>query len=129
MRSRGKIMRSLVLFALSACTAAEQPATFSEVYEEILSLSCGFSSCHGGTAGAPYLNTNQEAYESLVEVESNAKDGAVLVIPDDPDNSYLIRKMEAASDIEGDPMPPSSPLDPEVIERVRSWIADGAQQN
>ena len=122
-------MRLMVFFGLSACAAAEQPATFSEVYEEILSLSCGFSSCHGGSAGAPYLGSAQEAYESLVDVASYAKEGAILVIPGDPDNSYLIQKMEAAPNIEGDPMPPSSLLDAEIVERVRSWIADGAQQN
>ena len=122
-------MRLFVCLGLSACTAAEPPATFSEVYEEILFLSCGFGSCHGGSAGAPYLNDAQEAYDSLVNAESNAKDGAVLVIPGDPDNSYLIQKMEGAPGIEGDEMPPSSSLEPETIERVRSWIADGARQN
>ena len=75
------------------------------------------------------ISLNQEAYDSLVNAESNAKDGAVLVIPGDPDNSYLIQKMEGAPGIEGDEMPPSSSLEPETIERVRSWIADGARQN
>ena len=122
-------MRLFFLLGLSACTAAEPPATFTEVYEDILFQSCGFSSCHGGSAGAPYLSDPQEAYDSLVDAESNAKEGAILVVPGDPDNSYLIQKMEAAPDIVGDEMPPSSPLDSEVIERIRSWIADGAQQN
>ncbi len=122
-------MRFSIFLALSACTSAQVPATFTEVYNDILFPSCGFSSCHGGSAGAPYLSDAEQAYESLVDAESKDKSGAILVRPGDPDNSYLIQKLEDAPDIEGDAMPPSFSMDPEIIERVRSWIEDGALKN
>ena len=122
-------MRHFFLISLCACTSAEAPATFTEVFDEIFSQSCAFSTCHGGSAGAPFLTDSEAAYTSLVGAESTDKEGAILVIPGDPDNSYLVQKMEDDSGIEGDAMPPSSPLGTDVIERVRSWIEDGAQEN
>lgn len=122
-------MRLLIALAFVGCTPAETPATFTEVFDEILFQSCGFSSCHGGSAGAPFLTDAEEAYASLVDAESNAKEDAILVVPGNPDQSYLIQKLENAAGIAGDAMPPSSPLSDETIERVRSWIEDGAQKN
>ena len=42
----------------------------------------------------------------------------------DAANSYLIKKMEGASDIEGDVMPPSGSIDQARANRVRRWIDD-----
>jgi hypothetical protein len=122
-------MRLLIALAFVGCTPVESPATFTEVFDEILFQSCGFSSCHGGSAGAPFLTEAEDAYDSLVGVESNSKANAVLVVPGNPDQSYLIQKLENAEGITGDAMPPSSPLSDEAIERIRSWIEDGAQKN
>ena len=47
-----------------------------------------------------------------------------LITPGDAANSYLIKKMEGASDIEGDVMPPSGSISQERINRVRRWIDD-----
>ncbi len=53
---------------------------------------------------------------------------AVLrVAPMDPDNSYLIRKLEGAAGITGAQMPLGGPaLDQAVIDEIRQWIMDGA---
>ena len=49
------------------------------------------------------------AYNNLVNVPSRGKAGATLVIPGDPDNSYLIQKLEGRSDIAGSRMPLNGP--------------------
>jgi hypothetical protein len=122
-------MRFLMSLAFAGCTSVQSPATFTEVFDDVLSQSCAFSTCHGGSAGAPFLRESQAAYESLVDVESNSKENAILVVPGNPDESYLIQKIENSEGIDGESMPPSSPLTDETIERIRSWIEDGAQQN
>jgi hypothetical protein len=71
------------------------------------------------------------AYAQLVNVASSAKSGAVRVIPGDPDNSYLIHKIEGAPDIVGQRMPRTSGpfLTPGQILIIRTWIRQGAQNN
>lgn len=114
------------LFSCGAEEAPPVPATFAEVYDDILALSCGFSTCHGGGAGGFYLGELSEAYGALVNVESAEAAGETLVIPGDADNSYLIHKLEGAAGIVGGLMPPSSPISNEAMDRVRSWINAGA---
>ena len=55
-------------------------------------------------------------------MESRVFGGRKLIIQGDAANSYLIKKMEGASDIEGDVMPPSGSIDSARINRVRRWI-------
>jgi hypothetical protein len=46
----------------------------------------------------------------------------------DPDNSYLIQKLEGTAS-EGAQMPfGGPPLDQAVIDDIRQWIADGAER-
>ena len=126
MLARSILSNSLALGLLGACTSEEPAPTFTEIYAEVLFPSCGFSSCHAGSAGAPFLETEESAFSSLVGAESNNVSGAILVISGDPDNSYLIQKLEDDPGITGNPMPPSSPLPEEKIEAVREWILAGA---
>jgi hypothetical protein len=118
-------MRFLAPILLLSC-GAENPATFTEVYENILEPSCGFSSCHGGGAGGFFLGDMHTTYGSLVNAESADAEGEILVVPGDANSSYLILKLEDAEGIVGDAMPPAQPLPKEKIERVRSWIDAGA---
>jgi hypothetical protein len=47
-----------------------------------------------------------------------------------PDNSYLVHKIEGAPSITGSRMPlGGAPLDPALIANVRAWITAGAQNN
>ena len=57
-------------------------------------------------------------------MESRVFGDRKLITPGDAANSYLIKKMEGASDIEGDVMPPSGSISQERINRVRRWIDD-----
>lgn len=103
-----------------------EPASFTEVRDEILLNSCAFSSCHGDQGSAGLTLTTEGSYDALVNVPSTKSDGEVLVIPGDADGSYLVKKMEGAEGIVGDIMPPGAGLPEEKIQAVRSWIDNGA---
>jgi len=119
---------------LWACTS--EPAdtdvvldpTFTNVHEEILQPSCSFSACHG--SGAGYLELVGDAstnHAVLVGIVSFGSPEETLVIPGDPDGSYLVKKIDGAEGIEGDPMPPpGGGLSEEQIALVRAWIEAGA---
>jgi len=101
--------------------------SFDEVLTDVLIPSCGFGSCHGSGAGQLDITADTTPAD-LVNVESRQLDGALLVIPGDAEQSYLIRKLVGTSDIEGGPMPlPNGGLDPDRIQMVRDWINTGAQ--
>jgi mono/diheme cytochrome c family protein len=87
--------------------------------------------CHTSTGRNPAggLNLNPEgAYEQLVNAPSVGKPGAVRVIPGDPDNSYVLQKLEGTAGIAGRRMPTTGPpfLTDGQIKIVRRWIAIGA---
>ena len=70
------------------------------------------------------------AYNSLVGVASPAKPGAIRVIPGDPENSYIIHKLEGRQDIVGTPMPRGNALLTEgQILVIKRWIELGAPNN
>jgi len=98
-----------------------EPATFEEVLADVLVPSCGFDSCHG--SGAGYLRIhNGQTEDEWLEMQSNVIADTALITPGNAALSYLIMKMEDATTIEGDVMPPSGSLSTDRIERVRSWI-------
>ena len=97
------------------------PATFEEVLADVLVPSCGFDSCHG--SGAGYLRIHgAQTEDEWIEKESTVVADLKLITPGDASRSYLIMKMEGASTIQGDIMPPSGAIATDRIARVRSWI-------
>ncbi len=79
--------------------------------------------CHDDFSPSAGLDlTRANSYAELVNQPSARKNGAILVIPFDPENSYLLQKMEGADGIVGRAM--SYGLDRNQI--VRDWIAGGA---
>lgn len=113
-----------LLLLLIACKGATP--TFTQVDEEILVPSCGFSSCHGAGTGDLTLGAGDD-YAALVEVPSVGSPDDVLVVPGDADASYLVWKLEGADGIVGEPMPPpTGGLDADRIAMVRDWIDGGA---
>lgn len=71
------------------------------------------------------------AYAALVGVASSGKPDAVRVIAGNPDSSYLIKKLEGASDIVGVRMPRGNGpyLTAGQILVIRRWIEIGAPNN
>jgi len=111
--------------------------TFSSIQQEI--FSSGDSSgrpactnCHNAI-GSRFNGLDLTAavsYNNLVNVRSPVKAGAVRVIPGDPENSYLIHKLEGRSTIAGVRMPLNGPyLEAGQILVIRRWIEIGAPNN
>ena len=50
------------------------------------------------------------------------------VTPGDPDNSYLIQKLEGTAAVGGQMPAIGGPLNQAVIDDIRLWITNGAQQ-
>ena len=147
---RGYVIASVVLAAglVSACderlsdltgpTPDLQP-TFQSIQREIFDtrdssgrLAC--TQCHnaGGSRFAGGLDlTAGASHASLVNAASRTKPGAVRVIPGDPDNSYMMHKLEGRPGIVGERMPRSS--GPYLTEGqmlvIRTWIARGARND
>jgi hypothetical protein len=109
--------------------------TFSSIRTEILETTdqAGRNACincHNAIGRQPAggLNMRTDPYAALVNQPSRQRPGAILVIPGDPDNSYLIRKLEGGPNISLLRMPASGPpyLTPGQILVIRRWIANGA---
>lgn len=128
-----RILPVIALIALAACGKdgeSDDAPTFTEVRDEVFVPSCALAGCHGdqpGEAGL-YLGADMDLGQ-LVNEPSIDDPEQIRVIPGDPDNSYLIKKMERAPDIYGDPMPPPFGADEDTVELVRAWIAAGAKDN
>ena len=98
------------------------PVSYEEALTEVLIPSCGFDSCHGSGAGYLRIYENQTEAEWL-DMQSNVLPSRRMVIPGNAANSYLIKKMEDSTDIEGEGMPPpDGGLSGYRIGMVRSWI-------
>ena len=93
----------------------------------------GCTNCHTSTGRNPSsgMNLNHDvAYDQLVNVPARNKPGAMRVIPGDVNNSYIIHKIEGASDIAGVRMPQRGPyLTDGQILIIKRWIAIGAPRN
>lgn len=90
--------------------------------------------CHtnvGRTPTANLLLTEGNAYQSLVGQPSRAKTGAILVVPGDPDDSYLMHKLAGRADIVGARMPRSNGpyLTAGQMSIIRRWIQLGARND
>ena len=70
------------------------------------------------------------SYNNLVNVASRQRPGVVRVVPDDPDSSYLIHKLEGGPNIAGVRMPLNGPyLTEGQVLVIRRWIEIGAPNN
>jgi hypothetical protein len=92
------------------------------------------TTCHTNVGRTPTggLNlTSGAAYNALVGVASLQKPGEVLVVPGNPDASYLIKKLEGDAGIVGKRMPRNGPpyLTAGEILVIRRWIELGAKND
>lgn len=113
--------------------------TFASIQREIFNtqdssgrLAC--IQCHtpSGIAVATGLFlTDGVSYGNLVGRQSRLRPGETLVIPGDPANSYLVRKLEGGPNINGLRMPRTEGpflTDGQMLV-IRRWIAEGAANN
>ena len=99
----------------------------SVIEQRIFQPSCTFSSCHGADSPKAGLSLTGSTYEKLVNQGSTQVSGRFLVLPEDPDGSYLLEKLSDDSPTFGTRMPyASDPLPAEKIAAIRKWIESGA---
>ena len=113
--------------------------TFSSIQRDIFSAadSSGRSACTAchrlvgrGPADGGLNLVGDAAYGGLVNAPAVFKRGAIRVIPGDPENSYLIHKLEGRSGIAGVRMPDGGPfLSEGQILVIKRWIELGAPNN
>lgn len=123
---------------LTGPTPNLQP-TFASIQREIFNtqdssgrLAC--TPCHTNVGRTPAGNLNLvdgASYAALVGRPSALKPGETFVIPGDPDNSYLVKKLEGAAGINGLRMPRNNGpfLTQGQMLVIRRWIAQGAANN
>jgi uncharacterized protein (TIGR03118 family) len=115
-------------------TVGPAAATLTQVQADIFTPIC--SGCHNGSQpangplpGSQNLSAGQ-TFLNIVGVASREQPGLMRVKAGDPDNSYLVRKVEGAAGITGAQMPFGGPaLSQAQIDEIRSWIAGGALNN
>lgn len=114
--------------------------TFTSIQQNIFTTTdsagrAACTNCHttaGGRVPPAGMDLGSpNAHAQLVNVASNAKPGAIRVIPGDPENSYLIHKVEGRTGIAGLRMPRSGPpyLTEGQIRVIKRWIELGALNN
>jgi len=140
-------MKSIVLFSarlwivvavclvLASCEHAdpldpdELEPTLASIQANIFDVSCALSGCHTGSNPPMGLDLSAgQSQNDLVGVGSEEVPAFERVDPGNPDESYLIMKIEGDSRIVGARMPLGrAPLPGEQIAVIREWILDGAQ--
>jgi hypothetical protein len=113
--------------------------TLSSIQTEIFNTtdSSGRQSCiqcHSDDGRVPAGNLvllEGRSYAMLVGVASSQKAGATRVVAGDPENSYLIHKLEGRADIIGQRMPRTGGpfLAEGQIRIIKRWIEDGAKND
>jgi hypothetical protein len=123
---------------LAGPTPDLQP-TFSSIQREIFNttdssgrLACiGCHTDQGRTPSGGLLLLEGRSYQALVGVASRFKAGATLVVPGDPDHSYMIHKLDGAPDMVGSRMPRGTGpfLTSGQMQIIRRWIELGAKND
>jgi hypothetical protein len=100
-------------------------ADFNSIQENIFTPIC--SVCHVGAAAPEGLRLDAaDSYNLLVSVPSTEVPSILRVKPGDPDNSYIIQKLEGHAAV-GARMPFGGPyLSTATVAFIRQWITDGA---
>ncbi len=102
-------------------------ATLPSIQAHIFTPIC--TACHAGAAAPEGLMLDAaNSYGLLVDVPSVQAPDLMRVEPGNPDDSYLIQKLEGTAAV-GARMPEGGPPLPQSdINVIRQWITEGAQQ-
>ena len=115
-------------------TVGPPAVTLTQLQTQVFTPLC--SGCHNGSQpsggalpGSQNL-TAEHTFSNIVGVASLEQPNLMRVKPGDPDNSYLIHKVEGTAGITGAQMPLGGPpLSQATIDQIRSWISSGAPNN
>ena len=105
-------------------------ATLGRIQNEIFTPSCATAGCHSGNSPPDGLNLSAGmAYTNTVNVNAVQMPNLLRVSPGNPDDSYLVRKIQG-NNIAANRMPlGAAPLSQAQIDLVRQWVLDGAPNN
>ena len=135
------ILLAPLAFVLVACTAGNgegldasgQPvpdnppsaSQFQEIQDTVFTPIC--TQCHVGANAPQGLRLDAaNSYAMLVNVNSNEVPSLLRVDPGNPDQSYIVQKIQGNAAV-GARMPRGqAPLPQDRIDLIRSWIAAGA---
>jgi len=115
-------------FVAKFTVAGIQP-TLQAIQDNVFTPIC--SGCHtgptsGALPGGMDLTSVAHSAASLINVASIENGALKRVLPNDADNSYLIKKLEGTA---GSQMPlGGQPLSAATIAKIRTWITNGAPQ-
>ncbi len=100
-------------------------ATFQSIQDNVFTPIC--SVCHAGGAAPQGLRLDAtNSYSMIVGVPSAEVSSLLRIKPGDPDNSYLVQKIEGHAAV-GAQMPfGGPPLPAATIAVIRQWVSDGA---
>ena len=137
---RSALTLGALLLAMASGACGSSPAAPSAPAAPTLSIiqlqicDTGCAPCHTDVGRTPAAGLNLRAgtsFANLVGVPSSNSPGAVRVIAGNPNNSYLVQKIEGAAGIVGLRMPRGGPpfLSDAQATMIRDWIAAGAQNN
>jgi hypothetical protein len=110
-----------------------EASSFTVVYAQILRPAC--RGCHHrGTSAATtfYLDDPQGSYDALLGLRGGGPSetsAMPYVTPNDPARSYLYLKVTGDPSIAGAPMPLGGLLAASQLDALRTWIAQGANDN
>jgi hypothetical protein len=115
---------------LQAVAGGVQP-NLTSIQANIFDRRCAIPACHEGANPPLGLKlTAGDSYQDLINQPSGQQGGSIRVIAFQPDNSYLVHKLEGTVGIAGVQMPRNqNPLSVEEIQAIRDWIAAGAPDN
>ncbi|HSZ57642.1 MAG TPA: PSD1 and planctomycete cytochrome C domain-containing protein [Tepidisphaeraceae bacterium] len=123
--SPSRLLGALLVLALVVCDSTSSGAdlSFSRDVRPILAENC--FKCHG------HDDQQRKAKLRLDLPDSEtvpAKSGAIAIVPGNPEQSELVKRITASSP--DDRMPPASSnkhLTPQQIETLKLWVAEGAK--
>jgi hypothetical protein len=121
-------------FDVASDAAAHEPATLASISATLFESSCLFSSCHASAGGAGGLDLRAEGLHArLLAHQPNADTDLPLIAPGDPEGSWLYQRIAKCepTDAAGNVLPPmpynaTTLARPELVAKVREWIAAGA---
>jgi hypothetical protein len=101
-------------------------ADFESIQQNVFTPIC--SPCHSGASAPEGLMLDAaHSYNLLVGVKSAESPTLDRVQPGQPDQSYIVLKIEGAAGIVGSQMPlHETPLPQTTIDAIRQWITNGA---
>ena len=113
--------------------------SFAHTIQPIFDRSCALAGCHVGPVPAQGQDlTAGASYSQSVNVPSTERPRLKRVVPGDPANSYVVRKIRGGPNISGVLMPQGCPgvplngaqcLTPDEVIAIVQWIKECAQNN